>query len=611
MSAASVPAVPESAHPSKVADPSKAAARPAGPTVSDILLDYLALEGVTHLFGIPGGGVANLLNALRLREAEFDYVICKQETGAAYMADGFHRVTGRLGVVLVTTGPGALNALTGAMNAQADRSAVLTITGEVAERYFGKGYLQAGADGDLDVNAIYKNAVRYSALVASPDSFATLFTETLRVSLSTPFQATHISLPVDVSNMAPTDPIVMPASPERYRSKPRYGDRPKTAEALDLLLRAKRPLIMLGNGNRFALRGERLGRLQGLVDTFAIPVMTTPDGKALFPEGHAMALRNYGMAGCPWPTNYMKASQGGPAYDALLVVGSSLGELATNMWDTLLVPKGPFMQVDADVAVVGRNFPVDLGIVADAAQFFDDLFEAAEGRTPDAEAVAERRAAVAHLKRRVPEWDDPAKRDSDAVPLLPQAAMRVVNELLPSGSHVFVDCANCVGWSLNDLAFDPPTQMHLSLDMGPLGFGVCGVIGGKFGAPDRVCLAIVGDGAFLMHGTEVSTAARYGIGAIWIVLDNNDLAMVSQGNAHFFPEPKQPSWTDYYGLGRPDIAAVAAGLGADSYRVNSASGLRDALHKAIKRSDQSRRPQVIALEIDRSEVPPYYVPVPT
>ncbi|MGL4966560.1 MAG: thiamine pyrophosphate-binding protein [Inquilinus sp.] len=575
-------------------------------TVSQLLLDYLKLEDVRYLFGIPGGGIMYLLNDLRLREDEFTYIVCRHETGAAYMADGYHRVTGGLGVVLATTGPGAVNALTGVMNAQADHSAVLAITGEVAESYFGKGYLQQGVDGTLNVDAVYQASVQYSAMIASPDDFATLFTQALRDALSIPFRATHISLPVDVSNETPSKPVAFPNSWRNYRTVPKASDRARTDQALDLLLAAKRPLIMLGNGNRFAMQGERRDKFIAFVERFGIPVMTSPDGKALFPETHPLSLRNIGLAGCIWPSLYLAAAGGGPAYDALMVMGSVLGNLATSNWNPALLPQGPLIQVDADQAVIGRVFPIELGIVSELGQFIDDLCELAALRRPDEAAVAERKKYVSWIRDTHAPWYDPAKRESQASPILPQSAMRVINEVVPAGSHIFIDCANCVGWTLNDLAIDPPTQLHLSLDTGPLGFGTCAVVGGKLGAPDRTCVAITGDGAFLMHGSEVSTAARYGIGAIWIVMDNNDLAMVSQGNAHFFPQPPEPSWTDYYKLGAPDLVAFSTGLGATTYTVRDPEQLRAALTKAIGQADLYRRPQVIVLEIDRSEVPPYF-----
>lgn len=583
---------------------------PAPRTVSQLLLDYLRLEGVRYIFGIPGGGVMYLLDELRLRQHEFTYIITRHEAGAAYMADGLHRVTGGLGVVLVTTGPGATNTLTGSLTAQAGHSAVLTITGEVAARHVGKGYLQHGIGGTLDVSAVFRHAVQSSHTISSPDNFRTLFTQALRDALAVPFQSTHVSLPVDVGNQVPQPSFSFPDAPSRYRSTPGFGDRPRTRQALDLLRAADRPVILLGNGTRWALQGDRLDRFTAFVERFAIPVMTSPDGKGLFPESHELALRNYGLAGSLWARQYLRAPDGGPAHDALLVLGSQLAGLTTNNWNPILAPRGPLIQVDANPSVIGRAYPVELGVVAELGRFIDDLCELGEEAEPDAAAVERRRAGLRRFKAANPPWFEPAKRDAEAVPILLQTAMTVIGEAMPAGSHIFIDCSNCVGWSLHELTIDPPTQIHYSLTMAPLGFAVCGVIGAKLGAPDRPCLAIAGDGAFLMHGTEVSTAAQYGIGAIWVVLDNNDLGMVSQGNDHFFPTPAEPSWTEYYGLGNPDLAAVSAGLGADACRVRDADGLRTALVRAIAQADERRRPQVIVLEIDRAEVPTYYRTLP-
>jgi acetolactate synthase I/II/III large subunit len=588
-----------------------------GRTVCNLLLDYLKLEGVTHIFGIPGGGIMYLLEALRLRQREFTYVVARQETGAAYMADGLHRVTGGLGVVIVTTGPGATNAVTGVMNAQSDHSAILAITGEVAECYFGKGFLQQGVDGGLNVTAIYRNVTAYSATIASPDDFAILFPQALRTAMSIPFAAAHVSLPVDVSNLIPSIPVAVPRRPEAYRSVPRAGDPGRTKRALALLAAARRPAILIGNGCSFALRGERLARFAAVVTRFGFPVMTSPDGKAIFPESHPLSLRNYGLAGCLWPSCYLSGLQprtgaaSAPGYDSLMVLGSGLGGLATKNWDPLLMPAGPLIQVDADPMVIGRGFEIELGIVADLAEFIDDFCALSSGFEPNLDAVNERKAYVAWIKDAYTPWFDPDKRGSVASPILPQAAMRVINDCAPEGANIFVDCANCVGWVLNYLALDPPTRLHLSLDMGPMGFGVCSVIGGKIGAPGTACIAITGDGAFLMHGTEVSTAVQNRVGAIWVVLNDNDLAMVSQGNAHFFPEPAEPSWKDCYKLGNPDLVLFSRGLGAEACGVSSPAELREALGQAIARADRVCRPQVIVVGIDRNEVPPYYRAAPT
>jgi acetolactate synthase-1/2/3 large subunit len=175
-----------------------------------------------------------------------------------------------------------------------------------------------------------------------------------------------------------------------------------------------------------------------------------------------------------------------------------------------------------------------------------------------------------------------------------------------TSGHVFIDAGNCVGWSLNNMVVDPPLHYRSALDMGPMGFGVGAVIGGKLGAPDQHCLAIVGDGAFMMHGAEVSTAAQNRVGAIWVVLYDNDLSMVSQGMAELFP-PGQP-WADYYKLGNPDLVKFSEGLGARAVAImpdQGAAQFQAELRAALKRATADRQPQVIIAYIDTVAMPPY------
>lgn len=586
------------------------------PTVAQLLLAYLKLEQVDTLFGVPGGAMMALLNELKTQQDIFRYIVCRQETGAAYIADGYARVTGKLGVVAVTSGPGATNALTGTMNAQNSGSALLTITGEIAEKYFGMGYLQEGIDASLDVVAVYNNASGYSAVISSASSFQTLFTQALRDALSRPHRAAHISLPNDVVQTQ-LQGVQLPCSPANYRAIPQAGSPELTTQAFHALLAAERPLLFLGNGCREALTRKHgqpgrtgLEELTAFVEKFGIPVMTTPDAKGIFPENHPLSLRNYGIAGSMWPQRYMDATTESDHYDALMVLGSTLGELATNSWDPILIPHGAFIQVDLEQSIIARAFPVELGIVAEIGQTIHDLFLLGERTQPDAPAVAKRKALVADIKAKNSPFYQPEKRDSVAVPVLPQALMRGLGNALPSGSHVFVDAGNSVGWALHHLTIEPPSQMHNSLAMGPMGFGVGAVIGGKLGAPDAVCVGIVGDGAFLMHGSEISTAAQYGIGAIWLVLNDNDLAMVSQGMNHFYSEPNG-GWNDYYQIGKPDLVQYAQSLGADACRIDSVAEMGNAVKTAIAQSNANHKPQVIVAHIDTQEIPPYYIQHPT
>ncbi len=583
-----------------------------GRTVAQLLLDYLALEGATRIFGVPGGALVFILNELKQRREQFYFFVCRHETGAAYIAHGYASVTGELGVVLATTGPSATNALTGAMNAQTANCSLLTITGEVPQQYFGESYLQEGADARLDVGVIFRNAVEYSAVVSSEKNFATLFKQALRVARSLPPRAAHISLPNNIAGTSVTaeGSSPFPKTPGDYRVVPSGTDIRLVQLTFRELAAAKRPLIFLGNGARQALADPgRLQRFIQFVESFALPVMTTPDAKGIFPESHPLSLRNYGMCACAWPGLYMGAPGAPDRCDALLVLGSSLGELATTVVATdpycrALIPTGTFVQVDLEQGVIGRTFAVTRGIVADVGSTLDALCDASLAQRPDATAAAQRWSLVAEIRAAHSPFADPQGRASMASPLHPAALVRVINEVMPDG-HLFVDAGNCVGWSLNNLVVDAPLRFHSALGMGAMGFGVAAVIGGKIGAPDQTCLALVGDGAFLMHGAEVSTAAQHGVGAIWVVLQDNDLAMVSQGMGELFPPSS--SWDQYYGLGAPDLVKFSEGLGAQAVAITREQGpsaFAAALHTAVRRA-QGKRPQVIVAHIDTVAMPPY------
>jgi acetolactate synthase-1/2/3 large subunit len=579
-------------------------------SVASVLLYYLALEGVTYIFGVPGGSFMSLLAELKDQQKRFKYIVCRHETGAAFIADGFFRAAGKLGVVMVTSGPGATNALTGTMNADNGGSALLTITGEVAERNFGKGYLQEGIDSNLHIDAIYGAATAYSSLIVDSSSFQTLFAQALRDALSIPRRAVHISIPDNVAAQVYPS-VTLPTKPENYRATPEGAPQERVSQALKLLLQAKRPLILLGSGCREALRSTfTRGALTSFVARYGIPVMTTGDGKGVFPENHDLSLRVYGCAGCTWPQYWLqpKCPDALP-YDALLVLGSSLGGLSTNNWNPMLVPKGPFIQVDLNQRVIARAFDVSLGIVGEIGAFLWHLDELAKSHPPVEKEVRERYEIVARIKQKHSPFVRPDQYESDSCPMEPAAVVRVVQAALPRDAMVMLDAGNCVGWGLHYFVTDPPQEIHSSLAMGPMGFGVGTVIGAKLARPERACLALVGDGAFMMHGAEVSTASHYEIGAIWIVLLDDDLRMVSQGMAHYFPDKTEPNaWDKQYRLGKPNLVKYAEGLGADAYLAENTARLEALLERALRQADEEHRPQVIVVPIDPASVPPYFNP---
>ncbi|MBB6461790.1 thiamine pyrophosphate-binding protein [Flammeovirga kamogawensis] len=594
----------------KFSSTSKLVQRNTNITVADLILAYFRLEGVTKIFGIPGAAVANLITTLKNNNKEFDYIITKQETGAGYIAEGYYRTSGNLGVVLVTAGPGATNALTASMNAQANNSAMLTITGEIDQKYFGKAYLQEGIDAKLNISAIYNNADQYSGLVTDSSNFSTIFQQALRTCWSIPRRAAHISLPNDIVAMQ-IDDVDLPRTVSNYRAVPDGCNYKSVLATFNEIKSAKRPLLFLGNGSRAALQDPvRLQRVQAFAKKYALPIMTTPDAKGIYPENDELSLRNFGAAQCEWPQYYLKGEHLDGDFDCLVILGSSLGKLATNSWEEDLNPSlHNVIQVDLDQSIIGRGIPISRGIIAEVGAFIDLLIDISDkDEKPQNEAVKNRLTFIQDIKEKHSPYLHPEKMHLDKNPIYPQALMQVVNEVIPKDANIFSDCANCVGWSLHYLNVSPPMQIHYSLSMGPLGFGVAGVIGGKLGAPDKTCLAIVGDGAFMMHGTEITTAIQYNIAPIWIVLNDNDLGMVSQGQAHFFPpkNPSETSWDDYYKIGNPNCKLFAESLGAEAYDVSDITEAKAALKTAIQRADESNKPQVIVAHINTEEIPPYY-----
>lgn len=574
-------------------------------TLAQVLLKYLELEGVNKLFGIPSTAIKHLLNELKNQKDKFDYVICRQETGAAFIADGYFRVTGKLGVVLVACDAGSPNALAGILNAQHDKSALLVISVEPSAENYSNSHILDEVEISENINAVYRNICQYSVRIGSPKTFQTILTQALRKALSIPSRTTCIGLPDKLVGTYLSEDIAFPTKPEHYRAIPQSSSPFQVQQAFDYLINAKQPLILLGNGCRQVLRDRpRLEKLKSFVEKFAIPVMTTPDAKAIFPESHWLSLRNYGVAACNWPKYYLESSN----YDALMVMGSSLGRYSTiapQAGKELLIPNGALIQVDLDQSAIARFFPVQLGIVAEIGAVIDNLFELSERTQADGSTVAERRAFIKQLKETHSPFLEPQKRNSEASPILPQALMKCINdnEKLRLGGHIFLDSGNSTHWAWHYLELDPPVQFHVSSTIGPMGFGTAGAIGGKIGDPDKICVAITGDGGFMMQGNEVSTAAQYNVGVIWVILYDNDLNMISQGMNQFFPEPSV--WKNYYQLGKPDLVKFASGLGADTYEVRSPEEMRRAFAEAIEKADTDNKPQAIVVYINTDEIPPW------
>ncbi len=557
----------------------------------ELILEYLKQEGVTHIFGIPGGPVTPLFDAL-YRDRSIELVTTRHECGAAMMAAGYARVSGRLGVCCATTGPGSTNLITGLAAAKADSLPVLAITAQVATLAFGKGSLQDSTYDRMDIVSMLKETTKLSAMVVNAHNLATTLRQALRWAMSGRRGPVHLNIPTDLMKKAVVAEVLFPGF---YRSAERCFDREGVRQAADLLLGARRPAILAGHGVNLAAAQAELAELARIL---SIPVATTPKGKGAFDEGEPLSLGVFGIASSPRAERYLLSGD----VDVLLVLGSSMHEISTQGWEARLQPKDALIQQDIDASVVGRNYPVSLGLIGDMKTTLRELIFELKRRIGKVEDA--RRNGVDDIlawKRQVPSVLDEAAAVSDAVPIKPQRLMRELNDCLPEDAIIFADSGNNTLWALHYLKVTGKNMfIHNWGEFGAMGYGVAAAIGGKLAAPQRPVIAIVGDGAFGMHGMEVSTAVSCGIPVIWVVLNDGRFNAVHHGQQLQYGG--RTMGTEFH---RMDIAKIAEGLGAWSVRVLRPQDIGGAIREAIAVGN----PAVLDVMIDADEVPPIHARV--
>jgi acetolactate synthase I/II/III large subunit len=548
-------------------------------TVAHHILARLAAEGVTHCFTVPGGPILPLLDALA-DDAAITPVLAKHEEGAAFMALG-HAQAGRApALVAVTTGPGATNALTGVASADADQFPLLLITGQVATGALGRGSLQdsSGGNWSLDTVDVFRTATRLSTVAGPAPAFPGQLEHALRTAYGPRPGAVHLSIPADVlTGPHPHEPT----PPAALNRPPRRPPDPRAITELAAALRnARHPVALAGRGAKLSGATSALVRL---AHRYAMPVATTLQGKGAYPEDDPYALGVFGFGGKPTTRDIVCDAH----TDLILIIGSSLGELATFGWDQTLVHSRVSCQIDTDPLRIGRNFPIDLPVIADARAALEQLLpEDADNADPAARPPA-------GLVQ--PRTGPSAAALQDGHPLLQASAVTArISELVPPDTALYIDNGNSLSWAGQFYTARAPGRIHTSLNVGSMGYALAAVIGGKLADPTRPALALLGDAAFAMHGMEIHTAAELDLAAVWVVLNNGGHAMV--GNVQHMLYQRSP--TSRY-TAPLDVARLARAMGAQADVVTDLAEFDDAL----KSAGNTRHPYVIDARVDFDEVP--------
>jgi len=503
---------------------------------ADALVDILVAAGVEVVFGLPGGAISPIYDAL-VDHPSVRMVTTRHESGAMFAAAGYAHATGRLAVVLVTSGPGVLNAFTGLASANCDGLPVLLIAGEVPRNRFGKNALQEGSAYELDVIHMAKGVTKMAAELHDANGAPVLLRRAIATALSGRRGPVLLTLPVDVATARIDAP--------RISLSPRVElglERDAVECAARALEAARRPVIFIGAGTRWdgapALVRELAERLQ-------VPVMTTPKAKGVFPEDHPLSLGVFGFGSHPSTGEYLK-----DGIDLMLAIGTGLSEVATSGWSPLLLPKGPFIQIDTEASQMGRSYPVTLGIVGTASRVLGAMLE----------TLPPTRRPARHFG---------VRRHDDGATLLcgpegrisPQRALYELQQVMPADTLYCCDIGEHMLFAIHHLRITDPHAFTLMIGLGSMASGLGAATGVKLARPDRPVVAICGDGCFSMGLSEIGTAVRERIPFVVAVLNDRRFGMVEIGHqAIYGRSPEFPA-------GPMDVSGLARAVGAQALTV--------------------------------------------
>lgn len=559
--------------------------------VAHQLVKYLEDRGIKHIFGLCGHTNIAVLSALE--KSAIRFVNVRHEQIAAHAADGYARVTGRASVVLTHLGPGLTNATTGVANASLDCIPMVVIAGDVPSHYFGKHpHQEVNLHADGSQFEIYRPVVKRAWRVERPELFPEIVEKAFQIAESGQPGPVLVDVPMDVFSKE-IDVSLFERLKHNAKSLQRPSiDRETAADILHRLVAAERPVIYAGGG---VLLADAAEELRAFVDHLQIPVAHSVMGKGTLPDDHPFTL---GMTGF-WGTQYINDSC--KQADVILGLGTRFKEADSSSWYpeyTFNIPPTKLIQIDIEPSEIGRNYPVELGVVADLKSALGvlnrlavELYPAGVQRKELAQEIAAYRET---FKKQNLEMEK-----SDAFPMMPERILAEVREVLPRDAIITTD----VGWNKNGVGQQFPIYEPGSIlipgGYATMGFGGPAAIGAKIARPDRVVVALIGDGGFGQNPAQLATAYHENVAVVWVIMNNNAFGTIAGlEKAHFGTTFGTVFEKDGKSTS-PDYAAVARAYGVEGIKIESAAQFKPALEKAIR----SNRPVVMDVSMINNPVP--------
>lgn len=591
----------------------------------DLILHYLEKIGVEYLFGIPGGAIEPLYNALARSQARGGIrpVIARHETGAAFMADGYTRESGIMGVCCGTTGPGSTNLLTGVASAYENEIPLLVITAQTALHTFGKGASQESSCTSVNTLAMFQSCTKYNSLVSHSKQLEHKLTAAIVTAHQYPRGPVHLSIPMDI--------LAAPAEIKDYRLTLENLNSPEIPVSPTLLSRlvdeirsARKPVFVLGSGaSGFA---REVTDLAGLLNA---PIVTSIDGKGLVSSYHPLFRGVFGFAGHSSAMETLRD----PEVDLVIAFGSNLGELATGGWDEKSLLNDRLIHIDpvaahfirgpmARLQVVGSIDMVCRHLIENLPEIQSHRCQALPSGKSDAEPGGPRNP---FLRPGMPgcRLSEPDKYIDDTSPIKPQRLMNDLGRLFPPSTRFLADIGNAFAWATHYLHpvdrrvanrrspersdfLDPGRRKkqrskvtfasyRSGIEFASMGWAIGAAVGTAFANPKCPVVCITGDGSMLMSGQEITVAKTAGLTIIYVVLNDAALGMVKHGQRLAGAERIG------FELPRVDFKKLAEAMGIDAYAIHSPS---DFASLDIPALCERKGPTLLDVYIDPEEVPP-------
>lgn len=517
-------------------------------TGSEIVIECLKEQGVDTVFGYPGGTILNVYDALYKHQDEIHHVLTSHEQGASHAADGYARATGKVGVCMATSGPGATNLVTGIATAYMDSIPLVAITANVGVSLLGKDSFQ-----EIDIAGVVMPITKHSFIVKNVHELADTIRRAFKIAQSGRPGPVLVDITKDVTaNVADYEPKA-PEPIERVTKTIRAED---IDTAIKMIENSKKPMILVGGGVVAADASKELKKFAEKIDAV---VCDTLMGKGAFPGTDDRYTGMIGMHGT-------KVSNFGiNQADLVIVVGARFSDRVTGN-ASKFANQAKILHIDVDAAEINKNVEIDASVVGDAKEILKMISTRIK-----ASKKPEWRAQIDALKEQYPDHADMNEFSGPAI-------INKIYELTEGNATITTDVGQHQMWAAQYYKFKEPRQLLTSGGLGTMGYGVGACIGAKYGRPDRVAINIAGDGCFRMNMNEIATASRYNVPIIQVVINNHVLGMVRQWQTLFYDKRYSNTILD----DSVDFVKVADALGATGFRATNLQEFEDAMKQAIE-----------------------------